>query len=78
MQIPSPDQVAESEDIPESKLAKLKPHPDTITCTDEELIYNNWLSEKGKIQNFTIDSLIEVLDKFDKHEHLVLNDRLVA
>lgn len=33
---------------------------------------------RGKIQNFTIDSLIEMLGKLDKHVHLILDDRLVA
>lgn len=32
-------------DTQKSKLSSLKPHPDTIHCTDDELIHNNWLSE---------------------------------
>lgn len=32
-------------DTPKAKLANLKPHPDTINCTDDELIHNNWLGE---------------------------------
>ena len=30
---------------PKSGLRSLEPHPDSINCTDDELIYNNWLSE---------------------------------
>lgn len=33
---------------------------------------------QGKIQTFTIDSLIEMLGKLDKHVHLVIDDRLGA
>ncbi len=32
-------------DAPISRLINLRPHPNTIHCSDEELIYNNWISE---------------------------------
>lgn len=32
----------------------------------------------GKIQNFTIDYLVEMLTTLKKHVHLVVDDRLVA
>lgn len=32
-------------DTQKSKLSALQAHPDTIQCTEEELIYNNWVGE---------------------------------
>ncbi len=32
-------------DTPKSRLSALIAHPDTLKCTDDELIYNNGLSE---------------------------------
>lgn len=33
---------------------------------------------RGKIQNFTIDCLVEMLAKLNKHVRLVVDDRMVA
>ena len=34
--------------------------------------------QRGKIQNFTIDCLVDMLTKLNKSVHLVIDDRLVA